>query len=145
MKAKLFPEDQDSSSEEGEPNFLNMVSYLIKYPLPNEYLLQVGADTIRQEFGPTIKIKDEPSEKSDTLEQKSSNTETDEDEGFDRVIEEFKAETIMVAKADYEYPIEKIFAFKQLEEQKHRGSNITRGQDVKEMLELDPQTTKILK
>ena len=51
----------------------------------------------------------------------------------------------MVAKADYEYPIEKIFAFKQLEEQKHRGSNITRGQDVKEMLELDPQTTKILK
>ena len=78
--------------------------------------------------------------------EKSSITEKTEgeEEWLDRMMEESNFNTIEIAHAQYEYSIEKIYEIQMLEEQKSRGSNITRGGEVKEMMEIDPKILKIL-
>ncbi|CAI2381612.1 unnamed protein product [Moneuplotes crassus] len=107
------------------------------------FLDKVGVDTISKAFDQTRSVQSDKKKKSDVvISQKSSQTEGDD--CLERLVEDINSDTVLIAKRKYEYPIDKIYQVSILEEQKSRGSNITRGGDVMEAMGVDPEISEVL-
>lgn len=67
-------------------------------------------------------------------EQKSAKKKLD---NFDeRIFEDEPFGTVNICNKDYEYAIDKIYSVFMLQNQKHRGSNITRGADITDLMQI---------